>query len=244
MRFFSLTLFIASTLAGCTAVQKDSPSSGELISRGKLQVKDKAYDKAESSFKQVLEDYPDSKERTLALIFLANTHYLDREYEESKFHYKKFIELYPAKNYVDRAYYFKAMSDFRLMEIATRDQTSTHAALEGFEDFIAKFPKSSLYPRAVKKRDETLHVLAQSVFEIGKFYFRTGAHQSAILRLQSLMKTYPNQNFADEAIFLIAESYFKEENFGKARDNYKKLLNKYPKSYFSQEARLRLKSIR
>ena len=245
LRLSLLPLLILSLLAGCTPVnQKENLSPMELINRGKFQVKNKDYDKAEESFKQVLEDYPDSKERVPALIYLANTHFLDREYEESKFHYKKFIELYPAKSYVDRAYYFKAMSDFRLMEIATRDQTNTHSALEGFDDLIAKFPKSPFYPKAVKRRDETIRVLAQNVFEIGKFYHRTGAYQAAILRLQDLLKTYPNQSFLDEAIFLIAESYLEEENYGKAKDTYKALLDKYPKSLFSQEARLRLKSIR
>ena len=240
-----LLLICVALLSGCTTVQKkDNLSAGQLIIQGKQRIKKKDYDKAEASFKQVLEDYPDSKERVSALLLLANTHFLDREYEEARFHYKKFIELYPAKTYVDRAYYFKAMCDFRLMEIATRDQTSTHAALEGFEGFIEKFPKSSFYPKAVKKREETLHILAQSVFEIGKFYYRTGAYQSAILRLENLMETYPNQGFVDEAIFLIAESYYNEENYGKAKDVYRHLLDKYPKSNFSKEARIRLKKLR
>lgn len=239
-------LFICvSLLAGCTTVKKkDTLSADQLIIQGKEHIKKKDYDKAETSFKQVLEDYPDSKERVPALMLLANTLFLDHEYEESKFHYKKFIELYPAKIYVDRAYFFKAMCNFRLMEIATRDQTSTHAALEDFEEFIEKFPKSSFYPKAVKKREETLQILAQSVFEIGKFYYRTGAYQSAILRLENLMETYPNHGFVDEAIFLIAESYFNEENYSKAKDAYRHLLEKYPKSNFSKEARIRLKKLR
>ncbi|GJL79269.1 MAG: outer membrane protein assembly factor BamD [Nitrospinaceae bacterium] len=245
LKFLFLVLISAIWLAGCTTIKKkDNLSPSELISKGKREVELKDYDKAEASFKQVLEDYPDSRERVPALLHLANTHFLDREYEEAKFHYKKFIELYPAHKWVDRAHYFKSMCDFRLIEIATRDQTNTHAALEGFEDFMKKFPKSPFYPKAVKRRDETLQTLAQSVFEIGKFYFRTGAYQSAIQRLENVRKDYPVQGFADEAIFLIAESYYKEENYGKAKDTYKELLTKYPKSDFSEDARIRLKALR
>jgi len=231
--------------AGCASISaKKNPSPGELIAQGKIQVKIKSYDSAKKLFQQILEDYPDSKERVQALIFLANTHYLDREFEEAKFHYQKFIELYPANRFVDRAYYFKAMSDFKSREIATRDQTNTIAALEGFEDTIKRFPKSSYYQKAVKKKQECLDILATSEFEVGKFYYRTGAYQSAISRLKNMRETYSNLSFIDEAIFLIAESYFEEENYSEAKLNYLELLKNYPKSEFSLEAKLRLRSMR
>lgn len=245
LRFPLLLLISIYLLAGCTTVnQKENIPPDQLIARGKVQIKKQDYIKAKSSFTQVLEDYPDSKERVQALMLLAKTYYLDQEYEEAKFHYKKFIELYPAKSYVDRAYFYKAMADFRLMEIATRDQTNSHAALEGFDEFIKKFPKSPFYPKAVQKREDTLQVLAQSVFEIGKFYYRTGAYQSAIARLESVRTTYPNQKFDDEATFLIAESYYEEENFGKAVETYKELIKKFPKSSFSTDAKIRLQRLR
>jgi outer membrane protein assembly factor BamD len=240
--FALISLFL---LSGCTSTnKKKNLSPGELITLGKQQVKLKSYDKAEDFFQQLLEDYPDSKERVQGLIFLANTHYLDEEYEEAKFHYQKFIELYPANRFADRAYYFKAMSDFKLREIATRDQTNTLAALEGFEETMKRFPNSTFYQRAVQKKKECLEILATSEFEVGKFYYRTGHYQSAILRLKNLREIYPNQGFADEAIYLIAESYLEEENYSEAKLNYIELLKKYPKSEFSLEARVRLRALR
>jgi len=240
-----LLLIFIFLLAGCTSTpRKANPSPGELIVQGKQQVKIKNYTKAKELFQQLLEDYPDSKERVQALIFLANTNFLDEEYEEAKFHYQKFIELYPVNRFIDRAYFFKAMCDFKMRKIATRDQTSTLAALEGFEDAIKRFPKSTFYARAVKKKQECLNILATSEFEVGKFYYRTGAYQSAILRLKNMRETYPNLRFAAEAIFIIAESYLEEENFSEAKENYLELLKKFPKSEFSLEARVRLKTMR
>jgi len=243
---FNILLLIAIFLfSGCTSTNKKiNLSPKELITEGRHQVKIKSYNKAKDFFHQLLEDYPDSKERVQALLFLANTHYLNDEYEESKFHYQKFIELYPANKFVDRAYYYKAMSDYKMREIATRDQTNTLAALEGFEETIKRFPKSPFHEKAVKKKKECLNILATSEFEVGKFYYRTGAYQSAISRLENVRETYPNQGFADEAIFLIAESYLEEENYSEAKENFIELLKKYPKSEFSLDARLRLKTLR
>jgi len=243
--FYILLLIAIFLLAGCTSTSKrKNLSPGELIKQGKQKVKIKSYNSAKELFQQLLEDYPDSKERVQALIFLANTNYLDEEYEEAKFHYQKFIELYPANRYADRAYFYKAMSDFKLREIATRDQTNTLAALEGFEDTMNRFPKSHIYPKAVQKKKECLKILATSEFEVGKFYYRTGHYQSAISRLKNMRETYPNQGFADEAIYLIAESYLEEENYSEAKVNYLELLEKFPKSEFSLEARIRLRTLR
>jgi len=239
--FLLLWVFI---LSGCTSTQtKKTIPPDELIQLGIEQTKKKNYTEAKASFQQVLEDYPDSKERVMALLMLADSHYRDEEYEESKFHYKKFIELYPAHQYADRAFYFKAMSDFRMMEIASRDQTHTQAALEGFQSLIDKFPDSPYHAKAVRRKKECAETLATNIFEIGKFYYRTGAYQAAIFRLRNMMETYPDLKFVDEAIFLIAESYYKEENFAKAKDTYLELLDKFPQSHFSIEARSRLKTI-
>lgn len=231
-------------IAGCTSTSKKiNLPPGELIKEGKHQIKNKGYNKAKEYFHQLLEDYPDSKERVRGLMLLANTYYLDDEYEEAKFHYQNFIELYPANKYVDRAFFYKAMSDFKMREIATRDQTNTIAALEGFEETIKRFPKSSLAVKAAKKKKECLKIMAASEFEVGKFYYRTGAYQSAISRLKNVREVYPNQDFEAQAVFLIAESYLEEENYSEAKEYFIELLKKYPKSEFSLEARIRLKAL-
>ncbi len=64
-------------------------------------------------FSQLIEDYPDSKERTHALLLLARSYYSYEEYEEAKVKFQKFIQLYPRHKNIDRAYFFKAMSDFK-----------------------------------------------------------------------------------------------------------------------------------
>ncbi len=242
--FYFLLLIAIFLIAGCTSTGKKNLPPGELIKQGKIQYKIKSYNKAKGYFQQLLEDFPDSRERVQALFYLANTHYADEEYEEAKFHYQKFIELYPANKFADRAYYYKAMSDFKTREIATRDQTNTLAALEGFKETIKRFPDSPFHAKAVEKKNECLKTLATSEFEVGKFYYRTGAYQSAIQRLTNLRETYSNLSFIDEAIFIIAESYLEEENYSEAKENYMELLKKYPKSEFSLEARVRLNAMR
>ena len=98
------------TVCACLSASEKKPASAqELINEGIKEIKLNSGVRAKAAFQQVLEDFPDSKERIQALLLLARTYYTDKEFEEAKFHFEKFIELHPAHNQADRAYFFKAM---------------------------------------------------------------------------------------------------------------------------------------
>ncbi len=233
-------------ISACASIQdkEEVLSAQELLQKGIKDTKRGYLVEATSAFQQVLEDYPNSEERVKALLLLARTYYSNEEYEEAKFHFQKFTELYPAHRQTDRAYFYKVMSDYKMIDLAQRDQTHTQEALEGFEQLITQFPKSQYLNDARIKKKECETILAKNVFEIGKFYFRTGSYQPAITRLKNLMEEYPNQKFQGEAVFLIAESYYHEQNFSEALNSYKQFLKKYPRSPFTLQARKRLKALR
>lgn len=216
----------------------------DLLQKGKQWDKSKDYFRSEQYFKQILEDYPDSRERVEALMLLADTQMKKKEYFEAKSNYLEFIELYPAWPNVDRAHFYLAMADFMKIDLASRDQTPTRKALGQFEQLIKDFPKSSYRKRAEAKIRECQNKLAENILEISRYYFRTQSYGSAINRLKGLLNTYPNQKFNDEAVFLLAESYFNEQNYREALLFYNQLLDQYPRSSFIREARLRLRVLR
>ncbi|SVB80028.1 uncharacterized protein METZ01_LOCUS232882, partial [marine metagenome] len=190
-----VTLSILTVCACLSTSEKKPASAQELINEGIKEIKLNSGVRAKAAFQQVLEDFPDSKERIQALLLLARTYYTDKEFEESKFHFQKFIELYPTHSQTDRAHFFKAMSDYQMIDLVSRDQTHTQEALKGFKQLINRFPKSKFLKDAKRKQKECELKLAQNVLEIGKFYYRTGSYQSAINRLKSLMVDHPKQKF-------------------------------------------------
>ena len=242
--FFTLVLVLA-LLFACTTTKKERTySANELLQQGKRLAKEKETEEAKAKIQLLLEDYPDSKERTAATMLLADLHYSGEEYEEAKFHYQKFIELYPAHQFVDRAHFYKAKSSFKLTDLASRDLTPVHSALEGFERFVQDFPQSSYLKQAKAKITQCLDILAQNMFDIGKFYYRTGSYQAAILRLKRVKVEYPKHSYILEAEFLLGESYYHEQNFSEATAYYKTVIKNSPLSEFAKEARLRLKGMR
>jgi outer membrane protein assembly factor BamD len=241
--FFALAM-VLTLLSGCGTTKEKTYSASQLFQQGKRLAKEKETEEAKAKIQLLLEDYPDSKERTAATMLLADLHYSGEEYEEAKFHYQKFIELYPVHRFVDRAHFYKAMSSFKLTDLASRDLTPVNSALEGFERFAKDFPKSSYTKKANGKITQCLDILAQNIFEIGKFYYRTGSYQSAILRLKRLKEEYPKHAYILEAEFLLGEAYYHEQNFPVASGYYKTVIKNSPRSEFAKEARLRLKAMR
>ena len=200
--------------------------------------------RAQTLFKQLVEDFPDSKERKQAMLLIARSHYSFEEYEEAKFHFQKFIDLYPMHKNSDRAHFFKAMSDYQRIDLALRDQTATKEARDGLRQLIKRFPKSQYVEQAKQKLGECYFKLAKNTFEVGKFYYRTGAYLSAISRFKDLLKNHAKQNFFDEAAFLLAESHYHEQSFKDAFLLYKKFTKEYPRSRLTLKAKKRLKTLR
>ena len=220
----------------------DSPKA--LLEEGIRAIKLDQPLRAQTLFKQLVEDFPDSKERKQAMLLIARSHYTFEEYEEAKFHFQKFIDLYPMHKNADRAYFFKAMSDYQRIDLALRDQTATKEARDGLQQFIKQFPKSQYVEQAKQKLSECDFKLAKNIFEVGKFYYRTGAYLSAISRFKDLLKNHAKQNFFDEAAFLLAESHYHEQNFKGAFLLYKKFTREYPRSRLTLKAKKRLKALR
>ena len=240
-----ILLLSFSFILGCSTTKDIKPNSpSKLLQKAKRFYKAEDAGRAKDNINTIMEDFPDSKERITALMLLGDVHYRAEEYEEAKFQYQKFTELYPAHKYVDRAHFYKAMSNFKLSNLASRDLTPVKTALEGFQNFIKDFPDSTYKVQAQKIAHQCLDILAQNIFEIGKFYFRTGSYQSAIIRLKSLMVEYPTHSYIAEAEFLLAESYFHEQNYAQASTHYKIVLKKYARTKFAKQAREKLRKLR
>lgn len=239
-----LLIFVVLGVASCaTAPEKRPGPADKLLLTGKDFFKEKKYLEAAETFKQILDDHPDSEERVMALFLMADANFNRKEYAEAKLNYQRFIELYPAHEHVDRAQYFKAMSDYKTIDLATRDQLATRNALEAFDRLVISYPNSVYREKAIQKKNECLGKLARNLFEIGKYYYDNGIYQSAIKRLQSMLDLYPDQPYYDEAVFYIGESYNREQNYKMAEKSYNYLLEHYPKSLLAKVSRQRLKSL-
>src|SRR5208337_4848968 len=101
---------------------------------------------------------------------------------------------------------------YQEMEKPDRDYTHAMRAEEEYRSLIMEYPDSKLVPQAKQRLREVQEVLAEREFGIGRFYYLRMTYPAAIARLKTLVERYPLYSGADEALYMIGQSYEGEIN--------------------------------
>jgi outer membrane protein assembly factor BamD len=152
---------------------------------------------------------------------------------------------------------------YQEMEKADRDYTHAMRAEEEYRSLIQEYPDSKLVPEAKQRLREVQEVLADREFGIGRFYYLRLAYPAAIARLKTLVDRYPLYSGADQALFLLGQSYEGEINVVRkngrmnevtkgrmideltkdAAESYAKIITRYPAMDRALDAKARLEAL-
>jgi outer membrane protein assembly factor BamD len=184
-------------LGGCgwfSSGTKNEPegSAEALIQEGLDAYQRAKYEKAVEAFQTLKDRYPYSQYAILAELKLADSYYLNKDFELAAAGYKEFERLHPANEVIPYIVFQQAMSYFKQMPTIDRDQSRTNLAVKEFDRLIKSFPQSEYVPQAKANRDEALKNLATHEFLIGEFYFKKGDCQAALGRFAFIDKNYPD----------------------------------------------------
>jgi len=159
--------------------------------------------------------------------------------------YKDFILFYPTLEESAEAQEKVCMIHYRQMEKADRDPQHALRAEDECRNVLVQFPNSKFAPSAQQLLRNVQEVIAEGEFRRGTFYHTKGSHPAAANRLQALADHYPLYSKADEANWLLGDSYgrmgtrFRE----KAGAAYARIVREYPLSPFAEDAKKRLTSM-
>ncbi|MBI1223296.1 MAG: tetratricopeptide repeat protein [Bacteroidetes bacterium] len=178
-----------------------------------------------------------------------------------------------AKFRMARLFYFKgeferANAYLEVLKTATTQLISNNAidlsllildntGLDTTEDAMRMYAKAELliYRNKVQEGLKILNVIETSfpghslqdeiLMAKAKAMIRMNLSDSALVFLEQLAKTYPEDILADNALFMMAQIYDKQKNdTTKAMEYYELILTKYPSSLFVVEARKRYRLLR
>jgi outer membrane protein assembly factor BamD len=224
-------------LEGCFISKKDIKETAQDYYIFGTKVYEKGdYEEAQKAFQKILNEYPDSNLRKKALLSLADSEYKNAEYDLARFHYLKFVELYPSDPEAELALFKAGMCNFTRLRPDDRDQEYTREAIEDFEKLLLTYPNGAYAREALDKILFCKNKLAAHELAIGLYYFKKGAYISAIQRFDNILIYYPHISFRDKALFYKGESYYKEESFDKATETFKDFINQYPNSPLRKKA--------
>jgi len=220
--------------------------------RGLQFYNERAFENAIGIFLRSLKDPVDDKIEALATYWMAESMYEVRKYGESVDNFEKFISMPAARktsvyNYANYALGYAAFGDEKYTKAANnfehftegseRDKNTVNDAILRLGDcyFVLKN-----YGRANEYYNRILSQHAKgedyALFQRGMIQGLQGQLDTKISTLQSLLNQFPTSDYADDASFEMAYTYFLKNNGDQARNDLTAMIQKYPQSSYVPRA--------
>src|SRR5436190_5550340 len=216
-----LIVLIAALGAGCRKNKTVNPIANldskqpdkVLFDRAMDAIKRNRFETARLTLQTLINTYPDSEYIARAKLAVGDSWYAEggsTSLAQAEAEYKDFETFFPNMPEAAEAQVKIANIHYQQMEKPDRDFTHAMRAEEEYRQLIQQYPDSKLLPEAKQRLMEVQEVLAQREFMVGRFYYLRPSYPAAIARLQSVVDKYPLFSGADEALYLLGQSYESE----------------------------------
>jgi outer membrane protein assembly factor BamD len=245
--------FVLAAAAACASGNRRGVPPGTaqpdkfLFDRGTAELNDKHWLAAREFFKQVTETYTQSPLRPDAKLAIGDTYMGEGTAEALVLainEFQEFLAFYPTNPRADYAQYKLGMAHFKQMRAPERDQTETRSTIREFENFVSRYPNSSLLPEVKAKLRETRDRLSESEFLVGRFYYRINWYPGAIERLTAILKQDGDFTRRDGVYFYLAESLLKAKREAEALPYFEKLIDEFQQSEYLENAHKRIAGLK
>jgi outer membrane protein assembly factor BamD len=251
-----LTLLLAGGVTGCasTSIGKGvsyDDSAEANYKKGLAELEDESFTEAIKYFSYVKNKFPFSRFATLAELGIADTYFAQEKYMEAVDAYRMFEKFHPTHPKVTSGYTSYKIAKAYMEQIPTdwflvppsheKDQAATRDALRAIKSFLSTHEDSKYLPKVKKLHRRAIRRLADHELYVARFYLERDKPKATILRLETLLRRYPDAGVDPEVMLLLGKTYLKLDKKKRARETFAKLIRKYPDNSYSAKAKLYLK---
>jgi outer membrane protein assembly factor BamD len=216
--YFVIVLLTFFLLAGCDTSSSDESDATENEEKTKasaeelyVQAKDLLvalkYKDAAKAFDEVEREHPFSDYAPRSQIMAAFAYYRAEHYDDAVLSLKRYIDLYPAHESVDYAYYLIAVCYYEQISDVGRDQGMTRLAKDALTDVVRRFPDTDYARDAKLKLDLTNDHLAGKEMMVGRYYANRKEYLAAANRFRAVIEQYDTTSHTPEALHRLVELY-------------------------------------
>lgn len=172
---------------------------------------------ANTTFRRLIAQYPYGSYTEQALIETAYAHYKMGNNEEAISAIDRFIRTYPTHRNVAYMYYLRGLVNSNrdtvfLQRVWSLDASRRDLAtpMQGFNDFnivVDRYPNSRYADDARQRMVALRNMFARHEIEVALYYMRRGAWVAATERARYLLETYPQSEFQNDAVAVLAGAY-------------------------------------
>ena len=209
-------------LAGCGGGTNIANLSGrELFDHGMERYSKGKYLSAIEALQMAIFNFPGETQVDTAQYYLALSYYGSKDYVLGQVEFNRLLNNYPASAFAPNAQLMKAICYYKgTPKHYALDQSDLQTAITQFADFIEDYPESDAIPEARQYLKDSRNRMAHKYYANGMVYVRMRDFNAARTYFQKVVDEYTDSDFASDATYEIAESYYQQKNWDKAEEQF------------------------
>ena len=230
--YLSLTLATLVLATACGRNSKKDADEGlpvtELYDKAHGHMQRGNWSDAERTFKRLIAQYPYGPHTEQALMETAYAQYKAGKHEDAVSTIDRFIRTYPTHRNIAYFYYLRGLANSNRdavflqrvwsLDPARRDLASPQQAYDDFARVTQRYPNSRYAAEARQRMVELRNMFARHEMDTALYYMRRGAWLSAVGRANYILETYPQSEFQNDAVAVLATAYRELGNTALADD--------------------------
>jgi outer membrane protein assembly factor BamD len=247
-KFYLVLITFSVLLVSCSKYQrilKGSDMNLKYETAEKYYLKEEYY-RALQLLDELMVAYRGTEKGEKVYYYYAYCNYYIHDYVMAGYHFNNFLTTYPNSKYAEEVQFMYAYCFYLDSPVASLDQTNSLDAIDKFQLFINRYPKSEKVAQANSLIDELRMKLETKAFNNAKLYYRTENYKAAITALQNVLNDFPATVFKEEIYYLLFRSSYlyavnsveskQLERYRDAKEFYLKLVDAFPQSKYLQDA--------
>ena len=209
MKKIVLILITTSLLTACSGgeeIKLDRPLE-DIYQDAYKEFNKKHYDDAAELFQTAEAQYPSSPWSADALVMMAYSRYMDKDFAGSILAIDRYMRFHPGHQDAPYMMYLRGMCYYRQVSDVRRDPGMSAYALQQFQQLVDRFPHSEYAENAKNKILILKNYIAGKVMYAAREDMQRENWASAITRLQSVVGTAQETVMTPEAMFRLTECY-------------------------------------
>ena len=246
IRVAKLWLMTAATavfMAGCSSTpdkKSERDNAETLYAAAREEMASGANDQAIKQYEELQSRYPFGRVAQQALLEQAYAQYRSGERELALDSLQRFLKQNPSHPFADYAMYLRGVIYFNDKQGITgwiapqdpseRDPKALRDAYDAFNELVTKYPESRYADDARIRLSWLYNAIAANEVHVARYYFRRGAWLAAANRAQGAVRDYQQAPVAEQALYIMIQSYEKLGLKNLREDAERVLQQNYPNS--------------
>ena len=235
-RVVLLLLVVVLTASGCARIKgmfKDEDENEgvpveELYDKAHASMRGGNWNGAAVTFKRLVAQYPYGPYTEQALMEIAYAQFKMGNNEEAVSSIDRFLRTYPTHRNTPYMYYLRGLVNANrdavflqrvwTLDASRRDLATPNQAYADFNTLIDRYPNSRYAADARQRMVALRNLFARHEIDVALYYLRRSAWVAATERATYLLETYPQSEYQNDAVAVLAAAYTELGNQALAAD--------------------------